>query len=132
MPITHEILRSVRVVKSTHVGVVDDDEFLSSYRELFTGDAYELAFDRIIDLRRADSTRRSAIALKSVAALISRCYEGRDLAPKTAVIASADISFGLGRMFAAFAAMAPGEVEVFQTPDAALAWLGAPTDLIIE
>lgn len=130
MPITHEILTKSRVVKSTHVGLVDDDEFLASYRKLFTDDAYELAFDRLIDLRRADSTRRSATALKAVAALISRSYEGRDLAPKTAVIAPADISFGLGRMFAAFAAMAPGEVEVFQSPEDALAWLGAPKALI--
>ncbi len=50
--------------------------------------------------------------------------------PKVAVVAPNDLSFGLARMYDAFAGSIPWDFVAFRAVDAALAWLSAPENLM--
>jgi hypothetical protein len=101
-------------------------------RSLFEDPDYDLGYSRLVDLRRTDSSARSGEALRSIAAYVQRQYKDRDVAPKTAVVAPRDVSFGLARMYQAYSDLVPGEVVVFRAADAALAWLGIADERIPE
>ena len=132
MPISYHIRPDLRLTISTHVGVVPDHEFLQSYEALYADDAFDLSFDRLVDLRQADSRARSADALRRIAAIVVDQYRDTQLRPKTAVLAPSSLSFGLSRMYEAFASAVPGEFVVFRATDAALAWLGVEPDVLPE
>jgi hypothetical protein len=55
---------------------------------------------------------------------------GITMRPRVAVVAPKDLSFGLARMYDAFADSIPWNFVVFRAMDAALAWLGLPEDLM--
>jgi hypothetical protein len=132
MPIRHHIRRDLRLVVSIHYGAVSDQEFLDGYRTLFEDPEFDLGFNRLVDLRRTDSSSRSTSALRSFAAWVKQRYEGAQVAPKTAVVAPRDVSFGLARMYEAFTNLTPGEFVVFRSVDAALAWLGISDEMIAQ
>jgi hypothetical protein len=130
VPIRHQIRRDLGLAVSIHIGIVTDQEFLDSYEALFNDPDYDLNFSRLVDLRKTDSSSRSSEALRAIAALVRRRYEGVETAPKTAVVAPRDLSFGLARMYQALSELVPGDVVVFRSVDAALAWLGVPDETI--
>lgn len=132
MPIRHQIRPDLGVALSTHEGIVSDEEFLASYRAFLDSPDYDLGFHRLVDLRRADSSSRSSDALRTIATYVKHRYTNVDVAPKTAVIAPRDLSFGLARMYQMFSELVPGDVVVFRSVDAALAWLGVSDEMIPE
>lgn len=132
MPIRHQLRPDLGLVLSKHTGMVSDAEFLESYRALLDDPEYDLGLSRLVDLRDADSSARSSEALRSIATHLKRRYKGSDLAPRTAVVAPRDLSFGLARMYQAFSEVVPGDVVVFRSVDAALAWLGVSDEAIPE
>jgi len=132
VPIRHVIRSDLGLALSVHTGTITDEEFLESYRTLLEDPRYDLGYSRLVDLRRTDSSSRSSDALRSIVAYMKRRYEGVEVAPKTAVVAPRDISFGLARMYQAYSDLAPGDVVVFRAVDAALAWLGIPDDALPE
>lgn len=129
VPITHHIHQDLKLIVSIHEGPVRDDEFLASHRELFASRRFDCAFNRVIDLRRTDSRFRSPDALREFAEYFAKHYERCEAAPKTAVIAPGDVSYGMARMYEAFVHRVPGEFVVFRTAHEALAWLGLPEEL---
>ena len=98
MPIRHDIRADLALVISTHVGTVPDDEFHASYRALFEDARFDLAFNRLVDLRNTHSGARSSGALVTFARYVQELYRNTEAAPRTAVIAPNDISFGLARL----------------------------------
>lgn len=132
MPILHTIRTDLKLIVSVHIGAVPDDEFLQSYRTLYAEPDFEIAFDHLVDLRRAQSNTRSASALQTIALIVEQRHKGSEHSPKTAIIAKSDVSFGLSRMYQAFSNSVPGERKIFKAPEAALAWLGAPADVLDE
>jgi hypothetical protein len=130
MPITCKIEQEAGVVFFAHVGAVSDDEFLSSYRAFYEDARSDKSMNLLVDLRRTESSARGTAALQEMADLIQRQLAGIDVRPKIAVIAPKNLSFGLARMFEAFSDTAPFDFGVFRELDAALAWLGAPEDLL--
>ncbi|MBN1516347.1 hypothetical protein JXA32_07240 [Candidatus Sumerlaeota bacterium] len=132
MPIKHKILPEFGVVISSHIGDVPDDEFLKSYKQLITSSSYNLAYNLIIDLRQTDSAQRSPAALRTIVTILKQVYEGTDNKIKIAMIAQADLSFGLGRMFQAYSSALSGSIAVFRDPAEVVAWLGAPEELLLS
>jgi hypothetical protein len=130
MAITYEILDDYRLIVTTHMGITSDEEFLSKYRELYADEKFDFSYNQLVDLRRADSRNRSTAALRSLADIVNMHYGGTGLRPRTVVIAPAALSFGLSRIYEAFVSTVPGELKVFQSVEAALAWLRLPTDLL--
>lgn len=132
MPIIHRIRKDLELIVSVHIGAVPDDEFIGSYRALYDEPDFEIGFDQLVDLRQAQSNMRSASAVQTIALIVEQRHKGSMHSPKTAIITTSDVSFGLSRMYQAFSDSVPGERRIFKAPDAALAWLGAPADVLDE
>lgn len=130
MPITSHRRQDEKLVIFIHVGVVPDKEFLSFYKAFYEDPSFDKTHDLLVDLRRAESTTRSSAALKAFANIARAHTPVVSPQPKIAVIAPAAVSFGLARMYEAFSDLVPADFTVFKDVDAALAWLGAPTDLM--
>jgi hypothetical protein len=128
--IVYRIIHEHRLIVSVHVGTVPDEEFLRFYRQLLGDAEFNEKYNLLVDLRRATSGERSTEALRSLSSVVAERYRLVEPAPKTAVIAPTDISFGLGRMYQSFVHTVPGEVVIFRAADAALAWLGIPPEVL--
>jgi hypothetical protein len=113
-----------------HVGSVPDGEFLSFYRSLYDGGAFNMSLNQLVDLRKADSRPRSPGVLRQLAEYLQTAYTGVSLPPKVAVVAPEDLSYGLARMYEFLSDSLPWEYVVFRSMDAALAWLELPEDLM--
>ena len=129
MPITFHFHPEANLVIAVHVGTVADDEFLSSYKALYEDPRFDLSSDRLVDLRRTDSSARSTAALRAFAAFAREKHRDTTPRPRFAVIAPRDLSFGLARMYEVFGEGPETEFVVFREADAALAWLRLPEDL---
>jgi len=130
MPIELHIRPEHHLVILVHVGATPDDEFLAFYRSLYESDTFDSSMNQLVDLRQADSQSRSPEVLRQFAGFIKSTLEDDGVYPKIAVVAPRDLSFGLARMYQAFAASVPWDFAVFRAMDAALAWLGLPEDLM--
>ena len=130
MPIEFHFRPDEKLVISTHVGTVNDDEFIASYKGLFESDWFDPSLNLLVDLRQTDSSQRSTDALQHFAFLAQTVYRDSSAHPKVAVVAPKALSFGLARMAEAFSHMVPWDFTVFYSEADALGWLGVPDDLL--
>lgn len=130
MPITFQFRKDLKLVISTHIGLIPDNEFLLAYQQLFTDAGFNSSYKLLVDLRSTDSSPRSSDALKALAEWKMRIYEGRDQIPKIAVVAPDDLSYGLSRMYDMHSAALPGEYVVFKSSEKALSWLNVPPEVL--
>jgi hypothetical protein len=115
---------ATRLIVFVHDGVVSDEELLSSYKAVYDDPDIDVSFNQLVDLRRADSTPRSAAALRGLVDVLRPRLERLACRPRIGIVAPASLSYGLARMFEAFSQSVPMEIEVFRAVDAALEWLG--------
>lgn len=130
MPIKCRFEEAAGLVVFVHRGVVPDKEFLSTYRVCHQDPRFKKTFHVLVDLREAKSGVRSPEALRSIAEFRRQWLDNPDVAPKVAIVAPADISYGLARMYEAYSDAMPFHFVVFRAVEAALAWLGVPEDLL--
>lgn len=130
MPIEQNLLLDHNLVILSHVGSIPDEEFLEFYKKFFKTGNIGMSMNLLVDLREADSTPRSREALQQFAEFINLTLSGSSKKMKVAVIAPNDLSFGLARMYEAYADIVPWDFVVFRFLDAALAWLGLPENLL--
>lgn len=126
MPIEYRLNAAARRFECTHVGVVQDDEFMAKYQALYAEPAFDGSQDILVDLVQAESSPRGASALKMIADLGRRRHGGGQRVPRIAIVASADLSFGLARMYEGLAVEVPANVRVFRELSEATAWLDEP------
>jgi hypothetical protein len=115
-----------------HVGTIPDEEFLAYYKALYKSDTLHPAMNLLVDLREADSRPRSSKVLRQLAEFMQATHSETRARPKVAVVAPKDLSFGLAKMYGAFADAVPWDFVAFRATDAALAWLGLPEDFLNE
>jgi hypothetical protein len=130
MPIEFHFRPDEKLVICMHVGTVNDDEFMASYKGLFESDRFDSSLNLLVDLRQADSSQRSTEALQRFAFFVQTVYQDSSTHPKVAVVAPKALSFGLARMEEAFSHRVPWEFTVFYSEADALGWLGVPDDLL--
>lgn len=126
MPIKHIFKKDFGLTVSIHTGTTSDTEFIESYAEFYKSPEFCLSYNRLVDLRNANSSNRSPVALRKIAAITAKLYKESKHTPKTAIIAKRDLSYGLSRMYQAYSDSVPGELVVFRDIDDALAWLRVP------
>ena len=82
---------------------------------------FDRSFDQLVDLRAVDVSQLSADDLRTIAASSVLAATAR-----RAIIAAADATFGLSRMYQILREVAGGQEtrRVFRTLDDALRWLG--------
>ena len=112
------------LVVATFHDTVTDDEFLALYRQLYADPRYRLGMDEVADLRDVTLFDVSVDALHTVESIVRRRYGESDATFRTAIIAPADLSFGMGRTYEALISGGPENVFVSRTADKAIAWLG--------
>ena len=130
MPIFHRVYTEHNLIVLVHMGRIPDEEFLEFYKKLYESDISIARMNHLVDLREADSSPRSSNVLHQFADFMQSSLEGLTTGPKVAVVAPKDLSFGLARMYEAFADTIPWNFTVFRAIDEALTWLGLPQDFI--
>jgi hypothetical protein len=130
VPIAYRIDKAARVVVCTHTGTTSDADFIRTYTSLFDDPEYEPGMSKLIDLREADSVGRTGKALTTIGDLLTRQYEGSSVTTRIAIVAPADLSFGLGRMYDMLTNDAPQKVGVFRSVEQPVEWLGVSLDSI--
>ena len=130
MPIIFDFKPEYNLVVSRQVGVIDDEEFLTSYRSLFEGDRFQPSTNLLVDLRQADSSKRSKEAIEGFARYFKEWMQKVEKKSRVVVIAPRDVSFGLARMYEAYSESAHIDFTVFREADAALEWLGITEDAL--
>jgi hypothetical protein len=130
MPIEFESFPEHDLGVLRHVGIVADDEFLRFYSRLYDKREKRHTAGLLVDLRDADSTPRSPDALRSLSRIIQDCLQAVQHAPKVAVVAPRDLSYGLARMYDMYSEGIPWQFVVFRDVEAALAWLRIPDDMV--
>jgi len=132
MPIRYSINKDAGMIVSVHIGEIADEEFLATYGALRQEPEFSQQFSMLIDLRSARSAVRTPAALKALAELAKQTYDEEGKSTRTAIVASEDVSFGLGRMYQTLCSELPADVGVFRHLDEAIKWLEAPADQIGE
>ena len=130
MPIIFDFKPEYNLVVSRQVGAIDDEEFLTSYRSLFEGDRFQPSTNLLVDLRQADSSKRSKEAIEGFARYFKEWMQKVEKKSRVVVIAPRDVSFGLARMYEAYSESAHIDFTVFREADAALEWLGITEDAL--
>jgi hypothetical protein len=130
MTIRFRVKRDLNLVAIEHHGTIPDDEFLASYEKFFGSGTFDPSLNLFVDLRKADSTIRHPEVLQDLAESVSARYAGITTRPKVAVVAGNDLSFGLARMYEAFAISVSWDFMVFRILEAALAWFGLEENLL--
>lgn len=123
MPIDSELQPDLQLVVFRHVGDVPDDELLDFYKGFFGGPDAAQYPNLLVQLEETRSSGRSSQALRALAQLLEGQSAGGDLRRRVAVVAPADHSFGLARMYEALSGRIPWEFRVFRDETAAREWL---------
>jgi len=127
MPITYEIVHDQRLVIATPHGVLTDADMFGYQQEVWSRPDVR-GYDELIDM--AGVSDIEFISTKRVAFLadLSASMDPPALASKLAIIATADLHFGLARMYETYretAKQGTKAVRVFRSRNEAVQWLGA-------
>lgn len=131
MPIACHFRPAEELALCVHDGVVDDEEFLASYRGFFQDPRFDGVSRLLIDLRRTDSSPRTRSALQRFSEKLGRRFGRGPGRARVAVVAPSDVSFGLARMLEMSAEHPNLDVGSFRQVADAVAWLGV-TEQVLE
>lgn len=132
MPITYDIRSDLKLVIIIHTGSIPDEEFLSAYNQLSQDENFNITYNRLVDLRHADSRVRTTDALSRLARASEERHLGVSPRPKTAVITASDLTYGLSRMYYAISSNASRDFGVFKSLEQGLSWLNLPPDTLSD
>lgn len=107
-----------RLVLTTLAGVVTEDDLDGLENTMSKDPAFDPTWPVLVNATHLDPAAISAEGLRYRAAQV------RPLHHRVAVVAPADVVFGLARMFQMLTEGNGNQIEVFRTPREALAWLG--------
>ncbi len=134
MPISIRWDPERNVTYGTATGVVTDADLLDLCTRLLSDPRYDPSLDHILDTQGIERLEVSAAAVQEAAHLFARA-DGAIAAgarPKIAIVAPADFTFGVARMYEAYRGMRPSPKRylVCRTMEEARRWLGLPVDQI--
>ncbi len=129
MPIACRMDSDLRLTVTTWSGQVGDAEAIAAYVTLFSNPDWSSGFRELTDLRRADLSKLTTLALATILDITRRVITPEHRL-RTAVIASEQMPVSLARMYERLASETPEEIKVFRGKAQALSWLGAPMDLL--
>ena len=130
MPIAYGIDPERRLVVAAPFGTLTDQDIFGYQREVWSRP--EVAgFDELVDMNDVEHialpSPQRVIDLAELSATMEGASDRVGRAPRMAIVAPTDISFGLGRMYQAYRRMksqgVPRHVGVYRTMQEALAFL---------
>jgi hypothetical protein len=123
MGITYRYDPESRTVYIDVAGEVPEAELVDAAHKVSSDPAIPPGHRELVDLRDLRSTNVTPAALRQVA----RIFAATDTRPeesRVAIVASADLAFGLSRMYEAYRDSSGLPLRVFRTLEEARAWLG--------
>ena len=131
MPISYDIDRALRLVITTPKGVLTDEEIFSYQQEVWSRPENG-GYDELIDM--AGVTEIDFISVERVSELanLSSSMDTPSSPSKLAIVATAELHYGLGRMYQTHREMSRQSTKVvrlFRTREEALKWLGVSGEL---
>jgi hypothetical protein len=123
MPIEHRYDPALRTLFLDFSGEVSEGELVEVASKLASDPSIPPGHRELVDLSGIRDTDVTTAALRRVA----RIYAETDKRPedsRVAIVAPADLFFGLSRMYEAFRGDSPLEIRVFRALGEARAWLG--------
>lgn len=129
MPIEFTVDTQRRRIVATATGDLDADDFFAYQRDAW-GRPGVGGYDEIVDMTGASRIREATPEKVRELAQLAASMDVPRAASRMAIVAPADLAYGLGRMYEAFRGLtrSPGTktVAVFRTRAEADAWLSAP------
>jgi len=108
-------------------GVLCPQDYQGAIEALLKAPYFHPDINTIWDFRKADMTRLTADAIRSIALHSERTAPLRGTTWKTALLVQGALSFGLARMFDGYTVNAPYRMETFLEMEKAEAWLKQKT-----
>ncbi len=132
VPVLHRFVSELNLMIVTHVGIILDEEFLESYRKIFSESSFNRSINFLVDLRLTHSSTRTPTALQASSDFMKKLFKGfkTDQNSKVAVIATDDLSFGLARMVEAYTFEIPWDFLVSKSVKEACVWLKVPENIL--
>jgi hypothetical protein len=130
MPVSYEIFKEMKLIVSHQTGHTDDDEIMRVYKAMYADPDFDPSYDKLIDLREADSRGRDPDVLEIMAHFADEKYSEIQTKPKVAIIAPKDLTFGFGRMYDGMSAKTGEDLQVFRTAADACNWLEIDPDFL--
>ena len=128
MPIVYRVDRALGVVFAGATGSINDDDLLDFAQKTANDPEFRSGVHELVDLRAADVTQVTSRGLRRAAEIFAAFDSGPSHA-RIALVAPADVVFGLSRMYQAFRSDSPAEIGVFRELSEARVWLGLPPDV---
>jgi hypothetical protein len=100
-------------------GVVNGRDFLLHLRRLRDDPDFDPSYSQLYDLRNVIDIPISSNEMTTIA-----IYRVFDKESRSAVVAEADFSFGMSRMYEALSGAEPNKLKVFRDMAEARRWLG--------
>jgi hypothetical protein len=120
----YTIRQEYGLVVTTFSGTVTREDFVALYRALYADPEYVPGLDEVADVMRVTMFDVHTAELQAARDLmVARYRQHPGASCRTAILASADVSFGIGRMYQALADETPEHVQVFRDPEQAARWL---------
>ena len=123
MPIEHRYDPALRTLFLEFSGEVSEIELLDVARKLASDPSIPPGHRELVDLSGVLVTDVTSLALRRVAQIYAEA-DKRPEDSRVAIVAPADLFYGLSRMYEAFREPSPLEIQVFRELREARAWLG--------
>ena len=114
------------IVVFTFAGEFTLDQYFAAMAQLDASEAYNRNIDTIWDLREADTKSLGIEDVRSIAANARSLAARRKKDWKVAIVAQTDLTFGLARMYEAYASGVHHRTKVFRNFEEAEAWVRKP------
>lgn len=118
MPVETVIDPERRLVTTQVTGHATAAEILAAQEKLRTDSAFDSKYHHLFDLSGAEGVDVAQGDVQSIAAVALF-----DPGSRRAVVAPANVLYGLSRMYQAFRDLADKQMQIFRTREEALAWL---------
>jgi hypothetical protein len=130
MPITHKIDHEQRLVSATPHGVLTDREIFAYQMEVWSGSEV-LGYSELIDMSAVVEIEFVSANRVFELAKLSESMDPPAAPSKLAIVATADVHFGLARMYEAYRGSGKEGTKtprVFRNRAEALQWLGVSAE----
>ncbi len=124
MPIHYRIDPIRRMVCARGWGVVTNDDLRDYYHHLIADNRFRPDYRQLTTLDEVTAFQVDTCVLAEAAG-----WSIYDLGTRRAIVARADVAFGLARMFSVYAERVGQNVRAFRDAAGALAWIDSPSDV---
>jgi hypothetical protein len=132
VPIVVEVDRTRRVRYASASGVLSDADVLEGYAGVLADPTYDATFDMVFDCTDVEWLAVAPSTIRRIAELVALADRAipPGVHPRAAIVAPADVAFGMGRMYQARRESqdTPRQYLVCRTMQEARSWLGLDGD----